>query len=113
MRADVRSLSVGLGEVVGFKEEFYQVFIACFFRVVFYFGGFEVSGVFTAYLLVGGMIYVPAHVTYGGVFHSFGFHKVVFGSPEASGGKVCFFHRRFFFLNVAAVRCVCQEKDSG
>ena len=88
LRSDIGTLSVGLGEVVGFEEGLYHLFIGGLRRIEENFGRLQVSGLFLTDLLIGGVLHMTAHKSYSGCLYPLGLHEKVFGSPEAARRKV-------------------------
>ena len=81
---DIRSLAVGLGKIVRFKEQLHQGFIVGLFRIVCYFNAFQMAGGAGLDLGVGWMVYISAHKSDGGCFHAGRFHEPVFRSPKTA-----------------------------
>ena len=89
---DVRTLAVGLREIVRFKEQFHHLLVGCYYRVENHLSGLQMACILLAHLLVGGVLHMPPHKTHAGLFHPRGFHKEVFRTPETAGRKIDFAH---------------------
>lgn len=91
LRTNIGALTVSLREVVGFKKEGGEFFVADLVGIEGDFDGFGMSGFSGAYLLVGGVGDVASGVADGGGDDSRGALEVVFGSPETARGEYCSF----------------------
>lgn len=115
LRTDVRSLAVGLGKVVNFKKQFHQILVRSFQRIVNDFRRFEMARSISAHFFIAWMRDMPAHETYRAGNYARRLHKIKFGAPKTSAGKVRsliifllhFYSRSMFWEPVREAKASC------
>lgn len=95
LRADVRALTIDLGEIVGLKEQLYQLLITCFRRVEDDLDGLCVAGPAGANLLIRWMSHVAASITDHSGYYAGCVFKMILSAPETAGCEERFFSLLF------------------
>src|SRR5690554_6078753 len=85
---DIRALTVLLGRIVNFKEQFRQGFKIDLCRVIEHFDGFQMTGLLAAYLFITGVIHMSTHVAGDYGYHAGLLLQQMLDAPETAAGKV-------------------------